>query len=233
MSVISEKVISTDVVKPARVAKRKRFVLRRVPWNLYRRLRNIPENRHTRMTYLDGTLILMAPEFRHEVGAERLGVFIRAVAEECNIPFAGARSTTFSLKQPGERKGAAKEPDNSFYFANEAQVRDKHSIDLEIDPPPDLAIEVDNTRSSLAKLTVYARLGIPEVWRYDVNRGTLWFGQLTENGTYQEIDQSISLPMLTPAIVLEQLQRCLGRAESEWGRLIRVWVRETLADQGD
>jgi len=231
MSIVVQQSSPPPTTPPASRAKRKRFVLRDVPWEVYLQLRKIHENRHIHMTYLDGTLELMAPEFRHETGAERLGRFIWAVTEECDIPCAGARMTTFALKSPGERKGAGKEPDNSYYFANEALVRDKKTIDLDVDPPPDLAIEVDNTRSSRGKLRVYARLRVPEVWRYDVNSGELWFGRLLENGVYEEIDRSISLPMLTPSMVLEQLDRCHGRSETEWGRLIRVWARETLVDE--
>ena len=38
----------------------------------------------------------------------------------------------------------------------------KKRLDLTVDAPPDLAIEVDVTRSSLDRLQVYARLGVAE-----------------------------------------------------------------------
>ena len=46
-------------------------------------------------------------------------------------------------------------------------MRGKKELDLAVDPPPDLAIEVDISRSSLNKLSIYADIGVPEVWLYD------------------------------------------------------------------
>ena len=42
------------------------------------------------------------------------------------------------------------------------------------DPPPDLVVEVEMTRSAIDKLRLFASMGIPEVWRYDGK--TLWVG---------------------------------------------------------
>ena len=41
------------------------------------------------------------------------------------------------------------------------------AIDLTLDPPPDLAIEIDMTSPSIPRLPIYCALGIPEVWRFD------------------------------------------------------------------
>ena len=51
----------------------------------------------------------------------------------------------------------------------------------------------------------------------------LWFGRL-EGGPYVEIDQGLSLPMLTPQRVLEALNLGEGLSESEWDPLLRAWV---------
>ena len=40
------------------------------------------------------------------------------------------------------------EPDQCYYIQNEGKVWGKDHIDLQIDPPPDLAIEIDITSSS-------------------------------------------------------------------------------------
>ena len=66
------------------------------------------------------------------------------------------------------------EPDASFYIRNEALIRGKRRIDLNVDPPPDLVIEVDITSPSLDKFPIYARPGVPEVWRYDGERLTIY-----------------------------------------------------------
>ena len=48
-------------------------VLRGVPYSVYLTLRDEPANDGLRMTYVDGTLEIMSPEFRHEKGSRRLG----------------------------------------------------------------------------------------------------------------------------------------------------------------
>ena len=55
--------------------------------------------------------------------------------------------------------------DQCYYIQYERAVRGKGDIDLIVDTPPDLAIEIDNTSSSLNRMAIYAALGVPEVWR--------------------------------------------------------------------
>jgi len=43
-------------------------------------------------------------------------------------------------------------------------------IDVNIDPPPDLAIEIDNASDSQIKKNSYQVLGVPELWIYDETR---------------------------------------------------------------
>jgi Uma2 family endonuclease len=47
------------------------------------------------------------------------------------------------------------------------------AIDLTVDPPPDLVIEIDITSPSLDKFPLYAVIGVPEVWRYDGTHVTM------------------------------------------------------------
>jgi Uma2 family endonuclease len=101
-------------------------------------------------------------------------------------------------------------------------------IDLRVDPPPDLAIESDNTADSDWKLPVYARLRVPEVWRYDVNEKTLWFGRLGPKGKYEPIDQSVVLPMLSRTWVLDVITRCEGLADSRYDARLDGWIRTEL-----
>jgi Uma2 family endonuclease len=205
-----------------------RIILHNVPWSLYDRLQAADEHRHVRMSYWNGTLELMSPKYIHDKGGTRLERLIDTVTEELDIPCTCSRSTT--LKRPGEgdEEGAGKEADTSFYITNVASIIDKDDIDLASMPPPDLAIEVDNTVDSANKLPIYAALGVPEVWRYDVNTRELLFCGLQPDGTYADIDRSECLPMLTPALVLEALALCEGMSESRWGRMLREWVREKL-----
>jgi len=221
---------ATETLAPPVIeAVRPRIVLEGIPWDLYVSLRDLDNNQHLRMAYHDGTLEIMAPEYIHETDARRLGTFVIVLAEVLDIDCTGARSTTLRLggEEPG--KGSAKEPDESFYIASEPLVRTNRKIDLTVDPPPDLAIEVDNTRDSAGKLPIYAALGVPEVWRYDVNTEVLWFGRLRNDGTYAPIERSACLPMLTPALVLDGLRLGAGMSESRWMGRLRDWVRDELA----
>jgi Uma2 family endonuclease len=206
------------------------LVLQGISWKTYLKLRDNPENYHVRMTYLDGELILMSPEPIHEEGADLLGLLIRGVTSGLGLEVKGIRTTT--LRQgSGRKKGSGKEPDNAFYIgANERRMRNlrkKGKLDLAIDPPPDLAIEVDHKADSASALVLYARLGVPEVWRYDVKNRALWFGRL-EGPAYVEVGRSVALPRLTPALVLHTLD-VFDEGEMDenaWFDWIKTWARE-------
>lgn len=205
------------------------IVLRDVLFGEYVALRDKPANDHLRMTYHDGTLEIMSPHSAHERPSRRVGVLISVVCEELDIEFEGLRSTTFRRGEETLKKGHGKEPDECFYFANAPRIQGKGEIDLNLDPPPDLWVEIDHRSSSRGKLPTYAVLKVPELWRYRPRSDRLWFGRLADDGTsYQEIDRSLSLPMLSPALVREGL--ALGRnvLEMTWTKALRGWVRETF-----
>ena len=197
-----------------------------VTWDEYVQLRDSHEG-GPRMTYYDGTLIIMSPEYIHEGGAEQLSGIVRVVADAFDIEFASAGSTTFRREGHGPRKGKGKEPDSSFYLGgNEQLIRGKATIDLDIDPPPDLAIEVVNKSDSEYALPIYTVLRVPEVWFYDANDKTIWFGRLV-GASYETNNRSLCLPVLTPALVLEALEAYdLGRGEMSWLRWLRGWASE-------
>jgi Uma2 family endonuclease len=199
-----------------------------VSYDVYVRLRDDRRNKGLRMTYRNGKLEYMSPEYTHESPADQLGMIVRAVAAEFDIDCKGARCTTFRRGVPGTRRGSGKEPDNSYYIQHAASIRAGKPIDLKVDPPPDLWIEVDNRGNAWGRLPVYASLGVPEVWRFRARRGDLWFGRL-EDGRYVETDRSLCLPMLTRVIVLDLLQKAFHNpSETAWDKETRAWLRETL-----
>ncbi len=106
---------------------------------------------------------IMSPSRAHEIDKSMLGRMIERFAEFHNIDISSSASTTF--KRRNLRRGF--EADESFYIEHEAAVRDKIESDLSIDPPPDLVIKVDRSRSSINKLSLLAQFGVPEFWRYD------------------------------------------------------------------
>jgi len=93
----------------------------------------------------------------HENQAHLLGRFIVVLTEEFGLPVKGGKSTTF--RRRGRQRGL--EPDECYWITHEAAVRGKDRINLRTDPPPDVALEVDVTRSSLNRLAIYAKLNFP------------------------------------------------------------------------
>jgi Uma2 family endonuclease len=202
-------------------------VLRRVPFKLFKKLRLEPANSHLRMTYYDGTLEIMSPaHFEHENTSELFGMIVRAVGSAMGLPCKGSASATFMRDGGAIRKGKSKQPDRSYYLGNAAKVYGKKQIDLDAgDPPPDLWIEIDDRGSSKGRLPVYAKLGVPEVWRYRVKTKALTFLRLGEDGSYHPVNQSLALPGLKPAEVLEALAMGSDGDEAEWDIRIRAWFR--------
>lgn len=160
--------------------------LSNVPWEVYEMLRNEAENRNIRMTYVRGILEMMSPSKRHERVASVLGRFIEAWTEIQGIEIQSCRTTTFQRRD----LETGLEPDNCYYIQHEPLVRDRDELDLKIDPPPDLAVEVDVSSSSLDRLPVYAAIGVPEVWRWRQERIEVY--RLTGDD-YQPSDASQTL----------------------------------------
>ncbi len=192
-----------------------------VTFDSYVRMRDDRRNRHLRMAYNDGVLELMSPEYLHDRQSRRIYTLIYAYAGAFQVPCEAAGSTTFRKGEPGQFSGKGREADESFYIGDAVQqILGKDSLDLSIDPPPSLWVEVDNWGSSAAKLPTYAGLGVPEVWRYRVQQRRLWFGQLVGSG-YQRIAESRTLPGLTPELVIRLLAEGATRPGAEWGEWLR------------
>ena len=200
-------------------------VLRGVDWETYNRLRDHPANGHLRMSYLDGVLILMSPELVHDRFGRRLAMIIDEVTEALGIFVEGIATTTLRVPKKGRAKGSAKEPDYAFFFGQNAiRMHRRGELDLEVDPPPDLAIEVDHKADSAKALKLYARIGVPEVWRYKSRTEGLWFGRLAGE-SYVPIERSLALPRLTPTLVLEALARIDEVGTSAAKPWLRDWAR--------
>jgi Uma2 family endonuclease len=221
------------IPKPDTITEPMRITLRDVPWAVYKALRGIHDNYHIRMTYLDGTLELMSPEYVHDKGAMRLGMVVRAVADAFGIPYDEIGTTTLHRRRRREPlSGQGLESDTGFYFGADAErIARQQKIDLKVDPPPALAIEADNKAESRWKLRVYARLRVPEVWRYDVQAGSVSFELLGESGKYVPAEQSAALPMLSRTWVLDVVGRGEGLIDSRYRAELEGWIRTELKPQ--
>jgi Uma2 family endonuclease len=196
-----------------------RTVLRSVSWATYEALLAETDRAGTRLTYDRGVLEIMSPSREHERFKTLFGRMIETMTEELGIAISSAGSTT--LKSQLRERGV--EADECYFVANEPRVRDHDDLDLEHDPPPDLAIEVDITESAVDQLGIYGALAVPEVWIYDGD--AIRVHQLQDDGTYARRDRSVAFPFLP----LDQVQRFLEQRnatdETTWIRTFRDWIR--------
>jgi Uma2 family endonuclease len=128
-----------------------------------------------------------------------------------------------TLKRSLLRKGI--EPDNCYYIQSEPLVKDKQTLSLETDPPPDLAIEIDITHSSINKLELYAALGVTELWRY--NGQIIKFYHL-QNQDYQESELSPTFPFLSSDELTQFIEQSKTTGEITLLKTFRTWVKEQL-----
>jgi Uma2 family endonuclease len=200
------------------------IVLKGVSWATYEALRADLDavGSNIQMTYNEGRLELMSPELRHESGKRRLGRIVETITEELNLPLRSGGSTTF--KSQLLEKGL--EPDECYWIPHEAAVRGKSRIDLDTDPPPDLTIEVENTRDVLDKLPIYAALGFPEIWRTDGD--VVQVLALQPGATYREQPASLCLPFLSAPEIGRLFESAQAQDETAWIRGVRAWVQAEL-----
>ncbi|MBD2083527.1 Uma2 family endonuclease [Trichocoleus sp. ST-U3] len=199
-----------------------RTVLPNISWEtLEALLRETGEDRGWRFAYDGSTLELMTPLFEHENPKIQFDRLILVIAEELEIEIKSAGSTT--LKRQIASRGI--EPDNCYYIQNELAVRGKQKLDLETDPPPDLAIEIDITSSSVNKFDIYSALGVTELWRYDGR--VLKFYQLTE-GKYIECELSIVFPLVSVTEISRFIEQSKTIGEIALLKSFRAWLREKI-----
>jgi Uma2 family endonuclease len=200
-----------------------RFLLRCVDWPRYKAVANSLGERSVRLTYDGRNLEIKTVSRLHEWINKILGRFVETLTEELNIPLSSAGSTTFDREDVNH----ALEPDQCYYLGNEARVRHKDDIDLTIDPPPDLAIEIEVSRSAINRLAIYAAFRVSEVWRCDGE--TIKSYHLGADGEYVESDKSLHFPFLPLQELVIFLQRRTQMSETELVRSFRTWVREQAA----
>jgi len=202
-------------------------LIKNISWQTYEALlKDVEEQPGIRLTYDRGMLEIMSPLAPHERNKELIGRFVPVLTEEQNIEICSLGSLT--CKREDLARGL--EPDQCYYIQNEAIVRAKEEIDLNFDPPPDLAIEIDITSSSINRLSIYAALGVPEVWRYD---GSDLIIYELEGGEYQECECSPIFPQITPFQIMRFLELRKTTGETTLIRLFREWVRNNISPNKD
>jgi Uma2 family endonuclease len=200
------------------------FLLTGMSWNFYEQLLAEIGDRPIRVTYDQGRLELMAPSYLHEGYSRAFSLLIGVAAEEFDLPIKGAGSTTF--RRADLLRGL--EPDQCFYIQHVADILGKTELDLTVDPPPDLAFEVDLTRRALDRMEIYAALGVPEVWRYNGRKLRVFL--LNEAGQYQEQSRSPTFPRLPLSEFIRLLPQSLNFEETSLRKEFRAWIRALPPD---
>lgn len=193
-----------------------------VSWDEYESLLEQAGERPIRFTYDNGRLEIMTLSLQHEWLNDNLGRLIDLLAIVLELPFQSGGSTT--MKRKLKKRGL--EPDRCYWFQHEKEIRGKKRLDLKVDPPPELVLEIDVTRSAIKRLPIYAAMRVPEVWRIKGEQLKAYI--LQADGTYKVSDHSKVFRFLA----MSELQRFLEKAattdQATLAREFMTWVEKDL-----
>ncbi len=200
------------------------FRLSAVSWEGYMHLAQAFAGRHVRMAYDRGELEIITVSLGHDGDKSLLARLIEVITEEMCIDIKSGGSTT--LNREDLERGL--EGDECWWIRHEQQVRNLRDIDLNRNPPPDLALEVEISRSALNRMGIYAAIGVPEVWRWDGQ--TLTIHVLGAAGNYGDSALSLSFPFLPVGELGRFMQMLRTMSETSVVRSFREWIREHVAE---
>ena len=215
--------LTTTSTPPQQSSEEKLITLTGIKWLTFKAIMSdVGDGRAWRVAYAEGVLEIRMPLTEHEEPKGMIESFVEAFADELDMEVRKLGALTL------EREDLARaiEPDSCFYVQNELVVRGK-SINLPADPPPDLVVESDYTSSSLNKFSIYASLGVSEIWRY--RNQCLQVYQLVE-GSYEPKENSLAFPCLPIAEIPAFIEQSKTIGQRAAVRLFRDRVRELLAE---
>jgi Uma2 family endonuclease len=188
-----------------------RVLMRNISWDTYSSLLEDSADGANRFTYDHGLLEIEMPSRHHEIIKRLVGEIVELCLRRSGVDYEPSGSATWRDQARLQGIGA----DECYHIQHAAEVRGKTELDLSVDPPPDLAIEVDLTSSAINKLQIYASLGVPEIWRVRAD-GACQMLLRADDGTYRAIDASVCIPVLTPAILARfvLLREQVGHSEA-------------------
>jgi len=197
-----------------------RVAFQGMDWVAYQQIKALlSERTRARLTYDRGTLEITMPSELHEFYARLIERFIVILVVELGLKIKTLGSTT--LDREDLERGA--EPDNGYYIQNQAQVAGR-PINLEIDPPPDLVVEVDINHTDIDKNALYAAMGVREFWRFN---GKVWRIYQLESGEYVERDRPPTFPIISKDELYQFL--ATGQQDEVAAELkLRDWIRMQL-----
>lgn len=185
----------TPSIEPA-----ERIVLHGLSWEQYVTISDaLPESSGLRTAFDGGSLELMVTSFGHERYKKLIGRMIETLTFELEIDICSGGQTTF--RREDVERGL--EPDQCYWIAHYDAMSGKQQWSSEIDPPPDLAVEIDVTSSSVDREGIYAGLGVAELWRFDGERLRAY---RLRRRRYQPSAMSLAFPFLKVSDLLPFLR---------------------------
>ena len=172
-----------------------------------------------RISFDSGTLEIMTLSTEHENYARLIQMLIGVLSLRLDIDVESFGSAT--IKKSRFAKGI--EPDACFYVQSIEQLEGKIRLDFSVDPPPDIAVEIDLYHESLDKFPIYAALGVAEIWRYAGDKFEIY--KLTD-GVYQSIEKSESLPVLSAEILATLLNRSRQERQTLILKEFENWLKK-------
>jgi Uma2 family endonuclease len=197
------------------------ILLTDVSWQQFENiLVDLGEHRSARVSYSYDRLEIMVPLPEHEKAKEIIGDIIKILLDRLSIDYDSLGSTTLK----SERMTQGVEPDACFYIQNQPSILGKTRLDLNTDPPPDLAVEIDLTSRTL--LDNYLLLGVPELWRYGKQGLQI---EILQDGKYVRSDASPTFPDLP---IVDLVNRFVRQSQivgsSQAIKTFKQWIGENL-----
>lgn len=199
-----------------------RFVFHGVTWDEYESVMRWVGDRRIPVTYDRGTLQVASPLPSHEKLKILLSSIVEILLEELDLEGDGLGSTTFRRRDLDR----GLEPESSYYIKNLMAVYGKRTLDLRVDPAPDLVIEVDITSSSIDRLAIYAAFGVPEVWHWKDERLRIL---RLRGGSYTAAAKSANFAGFESKSLTDWASRGMRGGQTSWRKAFREWVRGEVA----
>ena len=199
-----------------------KVTLQPVSWQGFEEiLSKLGERRSSRIAYANKIMEIMAPLPEHERSKVLIADLVKTLLKAQKRQWEPLGSTTFKR----ENMAAGIEPDDCFYIQNYKAAIGKNRLDLNVDPPPDLALETDLT--SKTELDAYQALKVPEVWIYERNKLKI---NVLREGRYVESETSPTFPGIAVGEIIPKfMQRAKEVGVSQALEEFEVFIRGAVA----
>ena len=199
-----------------------RTVFRGVDWHTYNQLSEATgEGQHVRLIYDGKDLEILVTGNVHEYYKELLGAIVRAVTMGRDLDYLSCGQTTWKTVIRGLEADLSYDFDpEKVRVAKEALAR--NSTDPADFPRPDLAIEIDMSPPHVDRQTIYADLGVAEVWRF-VRGRELVIAQLQADRS-DAASRGSQFLHIRAEEVLRWLSEAAPEREAAWNRRLNQWA---------